>query len=124
MPIKRGDRLVLTTKGGSEQVVALLDEIEGTVMVRRRGGVTSKRSVKDLRRDASAPTSQPAIPIPIAEEESPLPTITGICPVCREANVTTHSAGSESNPHALRVRLACANGHQWEIDSKPFAAQF
>ena len=124
MPIKRGERLVLTTRGGIEQVVALLDEVEGTVTIRQRGGVTSKRSIKDLRRDASVPTPPPAIPIPIAEDDGNLPTITGICPVCRQASATTHSAGSGSNPHSFRVRLVCANGHEWEIDSKPFAEKF
>ena len=115
MPIKRGDRLVLTTKGGSEQVVALLDELDGSVMIRRRGGATSKRSVKDLRRDASLPAASPAMPI--ATESSHLSAVSQICPVCREPSATAHSAGSDSNPHSVRVRLVCPNGHEWERES-------
>jgi hypothetical protein len=124
LPIKRGDRLVLTTKGGSEQVVALLDELDGSVMIRQRGGATSKRAVKDLRRDASAPVSPPAIPIPIAEDDRLLRTVSGICPVCREGNATARSAGSDSNPHSLRMRLVCPNGHEWETESQPSSDQF
>jgi hypothetical protein len=122
LPIKRGDRLVLTIKGGSEQVIALLDELDGSVMIRRRGGATSKRSVKDLRRDATVPASPPATLIP--ENGRNLPPVSGICPVCREASATTHSGGSDNNPHSLRVRLVCPNGHQWEIDSNPSAVEF
>ena len=54
MPIKRGDRLIMTVKGSGQPVVAVLDEHDGTVVVRQRGGVTSKRPVSNLRPDTSA----------------------------------------------------------------------
>jgi len=122
LPIKRGERLVLTTKGGSEQVVALLDEFDGSVMIRQRGGATSKRSVKDLRRDTSLPAAPPVIPI--VEDGDDPSTVSGICPVCREASATARPAGSDSNPQSLRVRLVCPNGHEWETESRQSSEEF
>lgn len=114
MPIKRGDRLVMTIKGTSEPVVALLDEFDGSVMVRLRGGLTGKRSIKNLRPDASLPAASPAVQ---AVEDLPdLSDVRALCPICREASATAKLAGSDSNLRNFRVRLVCAQGHEWEVE--------
>jgi hypothetical protein len=114
LPIKRGDHLVMTIKGSSEPVVALLDEFDGSVMVRLRGGLTGKRSVKNLRPDASLPATSPAVQ---AVEDLPdLSDVRALCPICREASATAKLAGSDSNLRIFRVRLVCAQGHEWEVE--------
>lgn len=114
MPIKRGDRLVMTIKGASEPVVALLDEVDGSVMVRQRSGLTGKRSVKNLRPDASLPAGSSAIPI--VEDRPDLSDVRAVCPMCREASTTAKLAGSDGNLRIFRVRLVCAQGHEWEVE--------
>jgi hypothetical protein len=104
----------MTIKGSSEPVVALLDEFDGSVMVRLRGGLTGKRSVKNLRPDASLPATSPAVQ---AVEDLPdLSDVRALCPICREASATAKLAGSDSNLRIFRVRLVCAQGHEWEVE--------
>jgi hypothetical protein len=112
--IKRGDRLVITIKGFSEPVVALLDELDGSVLVRQRDGVTGKRAVKNLRPDASLPAVPSATQV--AADCPDLSAVQATCPICREANVTAKFAGSDSNLRVFRVRLICSNGHEWEVE--------
>lgn len=104
----------MTIKGSSEPVVALLDEFEGSVMVRHRGGVTGKRSVKNLRQDATQPAHESATPV--TEDPFGLSAVQALCPVCREASETVRSAVSDSNLRVLRVRLICPKGHEWEVE--------
>lgn len=114
MSIKRGDRLVLTIKGISEPVVALLDEHDGSVMVRARGGVTAKRGVKHLRADVSSPTVQTVTTI--TEDGPDLSNVAALCPMCRESSTAAKFAGADSNLRIFRARLVCRNGHEWEVE--------
>jgi hypothetical protein len=114
LSIKRGDHLVMTINGTSEPVVALLDEFDGSVMVRLRGGATGKRPVKNLRRDASVPAAAPATPI--VEARPNLPDLSALCPICREASTTAKLAGSDSNLRIDRVRFVCGQNHEWEAE--------
>jgi hypothetical protein len=107
---------VMTIKGFSEPVVALLDEIDGSVMVRQRGGVTGKRSVKNLRPDANPTQSTSAPAAPVADDRPDLSDVHALCPICREPNKTVKAAGSDSNLRVLRVRLVCPNSHEWELE--------
>jgi hypothetical protein len=111
LSIKRGDHLVMTIKGTSEPVVALLDEFDGSVMVRLRGGATGKRPAKNLRPDASVPAATP-----IVETRPDLPDLSALCPICREASTTAKLAGSDSNLRIDRVRFVCAQSHEWEAE--------
>jgi hypothetical protein len=112
--IKRGDRLVMTIKGVSEPVVALLDEFDGSVMIRLRGGATGKRSVKILRADGASPVVPPANPV--RDDGADLSAVHAPCPVCRETNVTATVASADNNLRVLRVRLVCAHAHEWEVE--------
>ncbi len=114
MSIKRGDRLVMTIKGVSEPVVALLDEFDGSVMVRLRGGATAKRSVKTLHADGAAPVVEPTNQV--TDDRTDLSAVHATCPVCRETNVTATVASEDSNLRVLRVRLVCSHAHEWEVE--------
>jgi hypothetical protein len=118
LPIKRGDRLIMTVKGSSQPVVAVLDEFEGKVVVRQRGGVTSKRAVGNLRPDTSAAAAA-AAPInasPALEEQPDLSGMRVLCPVCRETSVPAVPAALDGALHIYRVRFSCPNGHEWEAE--------
>jgi hypothetical protein len=114
LSIKRGDHLVMTIRGTSESVVALLDEFDGSVMVRLRGGATGKRSVKNMRPDASVTNASPAPQI--VETRPDVPNVSALCPICREASITTRLAGSDDNLRIVRVMFICAQNHEWEAE--------
>jgi hypothetical protein len=110
----------MTVKGSSQPVVAVLDEYEGTVVVRQRGGVTSKRPIGTLRPDSSATAaSAAAAPISVSpplEEQPDLSGMRVLCPVCRETSVPAVPAFLDGALHIYRVRFACPNGHEWEAE--------
>jgi hypothetical protein len=114
LPIKRGDRLLMTIKGVSEPVVALLDEVDGSVMVRQRNGVTGRRSIKNLRLDAAQPATSPATTV--VEDRPDLSNVSAVCPMCREPSATAKLAGSDRNLRIFRVRFVCSQGHEWEVE--------
>jgi len=101
----------MTIKGVSEPVVALLDESDGSVMVRLRSGVAGKRSVNTLRANGAAPVVGPAKPV--TDDRADLSAVHATCPICRETNVTATVASADSN---LRVRLVCSHSHEWEVE--------
>ena len=115
MPIKRGDRLIMTVKGSSQPVVAVLDEFEGHVVVRQQGGVTSKRPTNNLRLDNSA-TAAAASANPAQEKQPDLSGLRVLCPVCRETSVPAVPAAFDGALHIYRVRFSCPNGHEWEAE--------
>jgi hypothetical protein len=104
----------MTIKGFNEPVIALLDEFNGSVMVRQRGGVTGKRSIQNLRPDESLPAAPPATQI--AENRPDLSEVHALCPICRETSATAKVAGSDNNLRIFRVRLVCRNSHEWEVE--------
>ena len=112
----------MTVKGSSQPVVAVLDEYEGTVVVRQRGGVTSKRPIGTLRPDSSATAAAAAAaaaPISVSPPLEEQPDLTGmrvLCPVCRETSVPAIPAFLDGALHIYRVRFACPNGHEWEAE--------
>ena len=108
----------MTINGTSEPVIALLDEIDGNVVVRQHGGTTGKHSVKNLRPDTSSAAASQATtsPTPIVEESPDLSAVSALCPICRQSNTTAKFAGADSNLRISRVRLVCDNHHEWELE--------
>lgn len=108
MEIKKGDRLILKTRGMRIPAEAVSDALDGTVQIKSKGTISTAAVSEVELADADQ--------ILAAGVQSKLDRMTPPCPICGGPGRCLTPKGVVTVRPVLIANFECKNGHRWPME--------
>lgn len=111
MEIKKGDHLILKTRGMRIPAEAVSDAQDGTVQIKSKGskGTISTAALSEVELADAGDIRAPGVQVKVDQRTPP-------CPTCGELGRCLTPNGVDSVRPVLIAIFECKNGHRWPME--------